>query len=270
MVNDNGNQTEGELIWAGRIVPDGREGNKVFARSLKPGEVDNGEVVHVGAGEQLVIRAGGFSVGSDEIDALSPVGMGGYAPVANTIWTWHQFKGEQLGYFLFIFAFARRLDAAHRSWSEAMKDRENAISEGGITRRAGSFNALATAEVTLVALYRTTTMAGTLVQKYCPDLVVPDEVQKIQPALKEMRDAFEHIDERAEGKVGMNQKLDSSALSIFDQPDFIESAVLRYKEHSLNFDEDVLSALLACRELIIESIDSRAHTRFGHELRVDT
>ena len=269
MVNDSGVQPEGELIWLARLVPDGREGNKVFARSLRPGEVDTGEAVHVEAGEELAIRAGGFSVGSDEIDALSPLGMGGYAPVANTIWTWHQFKGEQLGYFLFIFGFARRLDAAHRSWSEAMKDRENAISEGGFARRAGFFNALATAEVTIVALHRATTMAETLVQKHCPDLAVPNEVQEIQPALKEMRDAFEHIDERAEGKVGMNRKLDSGALSIFDQPDFVESVVLRYKEYSLNFDGDVLAALLACRKLIVESIDSRALARFGLKPRVD-
>ena len=261
MVNNSDKQPEGEIIWVGRLVPDGREGNKVFARSLRPGEEDTGEGVRIEAGEQLVIRPGGLSVNSDEIDAHSPVGMGGYAPIANTIWTIHHFTGEQLGYYLFIFAFARRLDAAHRSWSEAMKDRNSAIGQDGINRRYAMFSALATAEIAVVALHRASTMAATLIEKHCSDLRLPDEVRRVQPALKDMRDAFEHIDERAEGKVGMNQKLELSALSIFDQPDFSESPILRYKEHTLDFDQDFLAALLACRKLILDSLDSRVRQR---------
>ena len=38
---------------------DGREGNKVFARLLRPGKEDTGEGVNVRDGEQLIIRAGG-------------------------------------------------------------------------------------------------------------------------------------------------------------------------------------------------------------------
>jgi len=265
-LNDkNPSDPGGELLWLGRIVPDGREGNVVFARSLRPGEVDTGEGVRVGEGEQLVIRAGGLSVNSDEIDAESPKGMGGYAPVANTIWTWHQFAREQLGYFLFIFSFARRLDAAHRNWSESMKDREHATSMSGIPRRAALFSALATAEITIIALHRATIMAETLVHKHCTDLVLPDEIELIAEAVTEMRLAFEHIDDRAEGKVGQNRRFDIEALTIFDQPDFITSAILRYKQLSLNFETDVLAALLACRRLIIDSIDSRIGAQVERE-----
>ncbi len=261
MDNISNAQSEGEPIWVARLVPDGREGNKVFARSLRPGEVDTGEVVHVEAGQELVIRAGRLSIDSNEVDAHSPVGMGGYAPVANTIWTMHQFMGEQLGYYLFIFALARRLDAAHQSWSEAMKDRNAAIGQDGINQRYAMFSALATAEIAVVALYRASTMAVTLIEKHCGDLCLPDELRRVQPALKEMRDAFEHIDERAEGKVGMNQRVDLSALSIFHQPDFIGSAILRYKERVLDFDQDFLAALLACRKLVLDSLDSRVRQR---------
>ena len=42
---------EGEFLYASRLVPAGREGNKVFARTLRPGEVDTGEGVKVGPGE---------------------------------------------------------------------------------------------------------------------------------------------------------------------------------------------------------------------------
>ena len=104
-------------------------------------------------------------------------------------------------------------------------------------------------------------MVQSLVEKHCPDLEVPDSVKKIRTAVKELRDAFEHIDERAEARVGLSGKMDQGALTIFDQPDFIESSVLRYKEHYLNLETDVIAALLDCRELIMKAIDSRAASK---------
>ena len=62
-----------------------------------------------------------------------------------------------------------------------------------------------------------------------------------------MRNAFEHIGDRAQGKVNRTKISHKDAWSIFNQPDFIALSVLRYKEHSLNFDEDALGALLDCR-----------------------
>ena len=79
MVDDKIQDSSDELLFYSRLVPDGREGNKVFARSLRPGEEDTGEGVNVRAGEQLIIRARGLVINSDEIDALSPKGYGGYA-----------------------------------------------------------------------------------------------------------------------------------------------------------------------------------------------
>ena len=146
-------QDSSDLLFISRLVPDGREGNKVFARSLRPGEEDTGEGVNVLAGEQLVIRAGGLLISSNEIDALSPKGYGGYAPVANTVWTWYSIVGEQVGFFLYLYALARRLDAAHAAWELAMRERENARSEGAIVQRIGYFRALSEAEVIIIALH---------------------------------------------------------------------------------------------------------------------
>ena len=83
-------QTQDEFLTSGRLIPIGREGNKVFARTLRPGEEDTGEVVHLEPGDQLVIPPGGLVIDSREIDARSTKGIGGYAPVANTVWTWYQ------------------------------------------------------------------------------------------------------------------------------------------------------------------------------------
>ena len=52
MTNDS-NQTDGDFLFAARLVPLGRKGNIVYARSLRPGEEDTGESVRLKAGEQL-------------------------------------------------------------------------------------------------------------------------------------------------------------------------------------------------------------------------
>ena len=262
-------QPGGEFLTSGRIVLDRREGNKVFVRTLRPDEEDTGEGVNIRAGEQLIFEAGALVINSREIDTHSVKGRGGYAPVANTVWTWYQIVGEQLGFFLFFFSLARRVDAAHASWTLAVQEREKANEEEAILRRAGFLNALATAEVTIIALHRAITMVYSLVDKFCPDLGVPDSVQRIRDAVWEMRNAFEHIDERAEGRVGSSKVMRSDALTIFNQPDFIESSVLSYKTYSLNFEEDVLSALLDCREFIMGAIDARASAGTKAEDRVE-
>ena len=93
---DMNKQPEGEFLTGGRLVPVRRQGNKVYAGTLRPGEEDTGEVVHLEPGDQLVIPPGGLVVDSREIDAYGVEGFGGYAPVANTVWTWYSIVGEQL------------------------------------------------------------------------------------------------------------------------------------------------------------------------------
>ena len=154
MVEEGAQNSGGELLYQARLVPDGQEGNTVYARTLRPGEEDTGEVVNVPAGHNLVIRPGGLVVNSDEIDALSPKRLGGYAPVANTVWTWYSIAGERIGFFVYLFSLARRLDAAHAAWELAISERDKANEEGGIGRRVGFFRAMSEAEVTIIALHR--------------------------------------------------------------------------------------------------------------------
>ena len=117
----------GMIEHIGRLVPAGSDENTVYARSLHLGEEDSGEVVHVPAGKRLVIRAGDLSIDSEELDARSPRGRGGYAPVADTIWTWYQIAGvEDTKLLMLVLAAARRLDATHVFWSETMGALEEA------------------------------------------------------------------------------------------------------------------------------------------------
>ena len=266
MVDDKIQDSNDGVLFYSRLVSDGREGNKVFVRSLRPGEEDTGEGVNVRAGEQLIIRAGGLVINSDEIDALSPKGYGGYAPVANTVWTFYSIVGERVGFFAYLFALARRLDAAHAAWELAIRERDKARSEGAIRRRILFFRALSEAEVAIIALHRAMNMLLQFNGVFPLRLEIPDSLRKLEPTVKEMRDAFEHIDERAQGKINLRGEMDAEALTIFDQPDFIGSSVLHYRGKDLHFYEDVSVALLSCRELVLKVIDLRAdaQTENGH------
>ena len=98
-------------------------------------------------------------------------------------------------------------------------------------------------------------------------LEIPSGLQKLEVVVRNMRNAFEHIDERAQGKINQSGKMDAAALTVFDQPDFIDSSVLHYMGYDIDFYEDVLSALLSCRELVMKVIDLRASapTTSGNE-----
>ena len=112
----------------------------------------------------------------------------------------------------------------------------------------------------IVALGRCYRMVSVLVEKYCPELQVPGSVTKTQEAVLQMRNAFEHIDERAEGNIGRG-KLDPDALTIFNQPAFVQASILRYKDYELNVESEVIAALVDCRELIMNAMDARAKQR---------
>lgn len=264
---DAGERRQGDFLFGGRIVPVEREGNKVFVKTPRHGEEDAGETARLRLGDRILFRAGDLVIDSRQIDAMSPKGPGGYAPVANTVWTWYRIASERADFLFFFFALARRLDAAHALWALAMEERDQANEEGGIPQRTGFLKTLATAEMAIVALNRAFNMANTLIKEYCPDLELPATVQKIQGTVSEMRNAFEHISDRAQGKVNRTKISYKDAWSIFNQPDFIEKSTLRYQEHALHFDKDVIDALLDCRELIMQAIDSRAalHARNGRQ-----
>ena len=244
-------------MTTGRLIPIGREGNKVFARTLRPGEEDTGEGVKIEAGDQLIIPAGGLSFHSREIDAQSPKGLGGYAPVANTVWTWYQVAPVRQGFFLHMFSLSRRIDSAYALWVLVAREREEAAKAQGIARRAKYFSALAAAEVAVIALHRGIVMIEGLNKTFSLGLDIPDSLQAIQSLVQDMRHSFEHIDDRAQGRVNLLGTLSPDALTIFDQQDFIDSSMIHYQGRTLDFDKEVLAALLECRELIMKAIDAR-------------
>ncbi len=206
-----------EFLVAGRLVPAGSDGNTTYARSLRPGEEDSGEAVHIPAGHQLVIKPGDLSISSDETDAKSPKGRGGYAPVADTVWTWYRIVGAtDPSFLMMVLAAARRLGATHVFWSATMEALEEPGDLAGIERRSTLFRALAMAEVTVISLSRGVQMLYRLEEKFDLGLHIPEEIDSLRATLKRMRNALEHIDERAVGEA--KDGTADSAMSIFSNP----------------------------------------------------
>ena len=229
-----GKQNEGEHLITGRLVPIRREGSTVYARSLRRGEEDTGEVIKLQRGDKLVIPAGELVIDSRQIDEyFNPKGLGGYALVANAVRAWYQIAPEEPEFIFFFFALARRTDVAHTLWALTIEELHKAREDGGPSKRRDLVNARANVEMAIIALHRSISMVYELVDKYCPKLQVPDSVAKIRTAVEKIRHAFEHINERAQGRVN-RQKLHPDALTIFNQPDFIESAIIRYREYEFN------------------------------------
>ena len=93
---------------------------------------------------------------------------------------------------------------------------------------------------------------------YC-QISTPKTVSNMKPAIKSMRDAFEHINDRASGMTGDRSRVDiQTAYSIFDQSDFVDSGVIVYGEYSLEFERGVLLLLLDCRKYLMDVLESRA------------
>ena len=249
-----------DFMTSGRVVLDRREGNKVFLRTLRYGENETGEGVNIKAGEQVIFDVGALSIDTRQIDSKSDPERGGYSPVANTIWTWYIITGEELGYFCYIFALARRLDATHAEWASAIEELEKSR-ENTPAQRHRFFRALSLAEVTIISLSRVLDMLETVEQLYSVGFVIPDNLQLLAKVIRDMRNAFEHIDARAQGIINASGKMDDEAYSIFIQPEFLGSSMIYYRGNGLNFHDDVLSACLACRKLLLEIVELRVQRR---------
>ena len=237
-----------------RVVPAGRDGSRLYGRTLNQGEPDTGEGILIEPGETLEFPAGSISFTMADVDRYAEPGPDGYAPVANTVWTWLAIPPHQddQAFVNYLLAAARRIDTAHKHCTAALSFLDNTpADELGFRARESMFDALGHGESMCVALSRALRMIARASQMISTPTTVPPEVDAIEDTVLAVRNAFEHIDERAVGKARNENSID--AMSVFDQSDFFVSGVLRYAGHSLDIRTEVMPALIAGRRFIIEA-----------------
>lgn len=235
-----------------RVVPDGRAGNVVYARTLGPGDVDPGDSVIFNPedGEHLHFRPGRIVVSLADVESRADTDANGYRFLTPTLWSWLTVVAptRDASLLRYLLAAARRLDSSNelfRLLNEALEQPSHSAQQviAKVSR------ALGFAELMTVALSRAMDMLIQIPRTLAPAPEVPLLVSEHAAALRAMRNAFEHIEDRALGNV--RGRPAPAALSIFDQGDLFRARRLTYAQSSLELDEHALPLLLAIRGALL-------------------
>jgi hypothetical protein len=179
-------------LVAVRVVPAGRDGTKVYGRTLKSGEIDPGVPVTYDpyAGEELHFRPGSIQITIQDIDRMTKPGPDGCATISNTMWTWLIVGGPtSLTLFRFLLAASRRLDTAHSLYTQ-VEAALGSISGPYPNQREQTFAALGLSEVLCVALSRAVNILKRISTQFSVNLQLPPTITGKALALQEIRNGI--------------------------------------------------------------------------------
>ena len=226
---------------------------EVRIRTRRLGEPEPSARVRVPWGYKVTFGPGDVVVEIEWIDQMFPAGDDGYSPLTNTIWTWMNIgpapNSETVTrYFL---AAARRLDTAHR-WFQRVRQQLDDFDPAapGPHARQAVFEIVGDIELTVVALSRAIDMAIKLSELAPISTSVPTSVVSAVVTLTELRNAYEHIEDRAQGRVRMQP--DPQALTIFDWSSLFQDDAITYAGSRLEL-KNVPSILLDTRTFLKEA-----------------
>ena len=243
------------------MVPVWKEDRTVYGRTLNHGEPDNGDAIRVEPGDTLIFPQGSVKVMLSDVDRYSEPESDGYAPVANTVWSWLAIPPttfNKMGSH-YLLAAARRLDMAHIHCIGTLRCLRDIPGKPFVKARARMFDGLGHAESMCIALSRAIGMIQQARVKFSITAPVPQVITEVAAPVRSLRDAFEHIDERAEGNARKESPKD--AMSVFEQSDFFASGVLRYAGHSLDIQTEALPAMIAARKFIADATADGGKTK---------
>ena len=142
-INIGPNVGDNDMLIKARVIPVGRNGNKIIGKTLTYGETDSGDTITIRPGEKLLFPAGNINISIQDIDRENRLEPDGYAPISNTVWTWLRCgKPANPNLFRFLFAVARRLDTAHTLCTNAINELGVRPDEPYIQTRARIFKSL--------------------------------------------------------------------------------------------------------------------------------
>jgi len=246
------------LTWA-RVVPDGRDGSTVYGRTLHSDELDTGLAPQLRPGDKFEFPAGSLSFSVDSVDVSAATKFeDGYASIANTVWTWWSVYSTLNGKVLpddvhrFLLSAARRLDASHEVFSLIHSKLEELDKiEYSIRQRNLIFEIMGLVEIAIVAMNRALQMAFQIHERYSLTIHFPDSVKNKLPVLKKIRDAYEHIEDRALGLVRGKPHID--AVSIFDYERLFKEGIATYGNYELDIYKEAIQLLIDTRQYLKEA-----------------
>ena len=228
-----------------RIVPDREEPGKVFARTLDYGEHDDGRRCHVRPGDELVISP---QVHLGHVDEWEGQGVQGYVPLTPVLWTWmslgtHHSDDKRR----YLLAAARRLDQAQTLF-QRIEELRKSDPEGAPAVRRAVFELVGATELAVVSLGRAVDMcmqAGALIGVTS---TVPPEITTKCESVRKIRNAYEHIEDRALGNE--RNKPHPDALTIFNHDRVVIDGVVEYGADQLDLAIDVPQLIQLARQYL--------------------
>ncbi|WP_300010992.1 hypothetical protein [Pseudonocardia sp.] len=240
------------VIWF-RIVPVRREGTTVFGRTLRHGESDDGRRVHLRPGDDFSIEPGGLEIELDAIDEREATAFadGEYVPITPVLWIWMSIgAGGADDKVRYLLAAARRLDAANVLLGDVERRRQVLAGDGlaGPAIRRELFGLISAVELAVVALGRVCDMIEKASSMLHSTVSVPPTVIAKQAAVNSIRNAYEHIEDRALGTVFGKPHPD--ALTIFNHVDLLQHDRISYGSASLDLKADMPALISEARQFL--------------------
>ena len=182
-----------DFLIVERLVPIRREGNVVYARSLRRGEEDTGEVIHLNAGDRLVIPEGELVIDSRGIDDQLEEDLGGYKSIAPVIHVFSAFLEGSIEQKKILSAIGRWMDSTHLHWKNYTMAVDSMSNATGYKIAIFSYKALASAEQAVIMLHRLNELVAIYNSNF-GGIKVPDVLKKSSKNVQSLRNKIEHSD----------------------------------------------------------------------------
>lgn len=231
-----------------RLVPVSRDGNTHHARVLRHGEHDDGRRVHARPGDTI-----SFAPIAElaAIDAFEGRGIEGYVPLTPVLYTWMsiapQPSDEKPRYLL---AAARRLDQAQSLFAHVAELRDGSY-DGAPANRRALFELVGAVELAVVSLSRAMDMCIQAKRAIGTSAPVPLSITSKARAVTKIRNAYEHIEDRALGHVWGKPHAD--AVTIFDHASMVESGAVTYGTSTLDLLSEVPELIANARQFLVQA-----------------
>lgn len=255
-----------DLVHSMRVVPVRRDGTTVYARSLRLGEPDNGARLHIRPGDNIVFEAGAIVAELEAIDAREDVTESGYVPLAGVLSAWFHIGSQDWApeVVRYALAAARRLDMANELLVDAFALEEEVNAEPrmpGPQMRRRLYKVLGCVELAVISLGRGIAMVLEFPSKFGISCETSETLRSAQQALKAIRNAYEHIDDRALGNIRGTPSED--ALTIFDFERLLREDVVVYGAHTLGLSTEVPRLLAEAREALKAMVGTAVPPKLG-------
>jgi hypothetical protein len=190
------------------------------------------------------------------INLAGPPRPDGYRPIANSMWRFARLGSSPSQVeAMYVLSAARRLDTSHAQF-EHVREQLASINQhvGSIAWWDRVWTLLGDAEVAMISLHRALDMAAHLRKRLDIDIELPGFVASKRRDVREIRDAYEHIDARVFGQALRRGELvhDSKALEAFEFGPLLVERRFRYGRWSLRIDDEATRLMVETRDYLLK------------------